>query len=157
MTEDSVNREPGPSSFRGFLRVMKDTLLRPNVETAKEGAKRVAKESIGFVRETLITSGEAFAASGKVLAKDIQEFANSLGIHLPEQGPFPKEKRVVGVTASLILAGYTSALFLPIASAVLHGPIAGTPEAYAIAGLLTIPTSLPIIKAYQYAMGRVDF
>lgn len=157
MPEDPVNREPGPSSWRGFVKIIKDTVLRPHAEVAKAGAGQAVKESVKFIKETFNISTEAFAASGRVLGKSIQEFANSLGIDLPKQGPVPKEKRVVGALASLIMTGYTSTLFLPIASAVLHGPAAGTPEAYAIAGLLTLPTSLPLAEAYQYAMGRKEF
>lgn len=157
MSEDPTSREPGPSSFKGFMRVMKDTLIKPQVETAKEGFKQMAKESAGFVKETLITSGEAFAASGRVLAKDIREFADSLGIHLFQQGSAPKVDRIAGAAVGITLSSFTSSLFLPIASAVLHGPAAGRPEAYAIAGLLTLPTSLPLVEAYRYAMGRKKF
>ena len=81
MSEEPVNREPGPSSFKGFIRLMKDTLIKPHVEAAKEGVKLATKESVGFIKETLITSGEAFAASGRVLVKNAGEFANKLGIH----------------------------------------------------------------------------
>ncbi|MBU0576183.1 hypothetical protein KJ707_03620 [Patescibacteria group bacterium] len=157
MTENLGNREPGPSSLKGFLRVMRDTLFKPQVEATQKGAKWVAKESVGFVKETLITSGEAFAASGRVLTKDIQEFADSLGIHLFEQGSAPKHERIAGVVVSLTMASFLSLLYLPIASGVLHGPAAGSPEAYAVASLLTLPTSLPLVEAYRYAMGRKRF
>lgn len=160
MSEEPVNREPGPSSFRGFLRVMKDTLLRPHVETAKKGAKWVAKESVGFVKETLITSGEAFAASGRVLSKDIQEFANSLGIHLPEQGPIPPKDRVITTAISAIAPTF----FLGMSSFISYELLtAQSPSetAVIVAGgfalLHAIPGAVYLKETYDVAMGRKMF
>lgn len=110
-----------------------------------------------ITKEGLIDTKDALLASGRVLTKNIREFADSLGIHLFEQGEAPKVDRVAGVAVGITMSAFTSSLFLPIASAVLNGPAAGRPEAYAVAGLLTLPTSLPLVEAYRYAMGRKKF
>lgn len=110
-----------------------------------------------LTKEGLIDTKDALVASGKVLGKTVKDFSDSLGLHLFEQGTASKTDRIAGVVTSLVFAAGMSAGFLPLASAVLHGPVAGTPEAYGIAALLTLPTSLPLAKAYAYAMGRARF
>src|SRR3989339_1619631 len=160
MSEEPVNREPGPSSFKGFMRLMKNTFIKPQVEVAKEGFKQAAKEFAGFVKETLITSGEAFAASGRVLAKDIQEFAGSLGIHLPEQGPIPPKDRIITTAISAI--GPT--FFLGMASFISYETLTAqhpTPGVLLIAGGLALIHAIPgtvfLKETYDIAMGKKMF
>lgn len=114
-----------------------------------------------ITKEGLIDTKDALLASGKVLSKNIQEFANSLGLHLPEQSPIPVKDRIYPAVATAALGSFFTVGGGLLGMGILKGVETGRTEAVipaAVAGLVHLALGgLTYARAYGYAMGKEDF
>lgn len=119
------------------------------------------KNAAKLTKEGLIETKDALLASGKVLANNIQEFANSLGIHLPEQGPIPPRARILTTAVCATL----TAPFVGLASWVGYEALTKIPTVQglpawgpAVLSILFLGNAIPgavfTKETYEIAMGR---